>query len=76
MSFITFKESNLYNKKTKTWQVWSGDVFLGLISWKAQWRKYVFFPHADTLYDSICLMDIADFMRDHRQDRNPNYIVK
>jgi hypothetical protein len=34
---------------------------LGAIRWAASWRCYAFFPTKDTIYEHICLREIADF---------------
>jgi hypothetical protein len=49
--------------KTKVWWVVSkyGDSPLGTIAWFSRWRKYSFFPKADTVYEWVCLREIADF---------------
>jgi len=48
-------------KKTETWSVHSHGVYLGLVKWYAQWRKYAFFPDDGTLFDSLCLSELAGF---------------
>lgn len=48
--------------KTKVWLVQSkvgGDV-LGVMRWKAQWRRYALFPVDGTMFDADCLREIAD----------------
>jgi hypothetical protein len=50
--------------KTKLWHVVpkQGDGSpIGLIHWYGPWRKYCFSPHHDTIYEQVCLRDIADF---------------
>lgn len=37
---------------------------LGTISWKGQWRKYCFFPGANTVFDVNCLKEILDFLEE------------
>lgn len=34
---------------------------LGGIHWYAPWRRYVFFPNPGTLFDAICMREIADY---------------
>ena len=34
---------------------------LGEIRWYGQWRRYAFFPNAHTLFEEVCLRQIADF---------------
>ena len=52
------------NPKTKTWWVvskYDGRPCLGVIAWFAQWRKYSFYPNADTVYEEVCLWEIGEF---------------
>lgn len=57
-------------RKTREWRVQnkSGAVPLGAICWHNTWRKYVFEPAVDTLFDPDCLSIIAEFMRDHTRE--------
>lgn len=51
--------------KTKIWDVVSnhtGEV-IGHIKWHGAWRKYVFFPDPNTLWDVSCLSDILEFIK-------------
>ena len=52
------------NPKTKVYSVKSiqGSVSLGVVSWFGKWRRYVFFPEEDTVFDYNCLEDIKNFM--------------
>jgi hypothetical protein len=36
---------------------------LGCIKWHGPWRKYCFFPAHDTLYETVCLTEIAQFLK-------------
>jgi hypothetical protein len=55
-------------RKTKIFLVKTldSDSFLGVIKWYGAWRKYCFFPTPDvqTVYEWICLRDIADFCQE------------
>ncbi len=46
---------------------------IGTISWFGRWRKYCFNPAPDTVFEQVCLRDIADFIetktREHYADR-------
>lgn len=47
--------------KTTSWRIianQSSDL-LGFIRWYGPWRRYVFYPNSDTLFDLSCLRDIA-----------------
>lgn len=46
----------------------SGDR-LGEIRWYGAWRKYAFFPDAETLFENQCLQDIAEFLDKLMQER-------
>lgn len=59
--------------KTLTWDVVSksaGDI-LGRIAWFGRWRRYSFYPEPGTVFDEVCLRDIATFCEEqtaaHRQ---------
>lgn len=47
---------------TRRWSVYStfGGV-LGEVRWYSAWRRYVFYPEADTLYDAACMLVLAEF---------------
>ena len=49
--------------KTKTWWVVNrlDDIHLGWIGWFARWRKYAIWPKTNTVYEEVCLRDIAAF---------------
>lgn len=39
----------------------SGDS-LGEIAWHGPWRRYVFSPYNDTIFDAACLGEIKNFV--------------
>lgn len=41
-----------------------GDVILGTVKWFSRWRRYAFFPSAETVFEPTCLHDIANFCVD------------
>ena len=52
-------------RKTSHWIVKPkklGEGMLGLVKWWPAWRKYVFFPVSDTLFEEDCLHAIAEFI--------------
>jgi hypothetical protein len=63
MSHLYFNELNNAGKKTRKWEVTAiaSDGVLGVVSFWGAWRKYVFMPHAGTLYDASCMREIGDF---------------
>lgn len=68
MSYLTFEYVGTSDSgKTMRWWVrhTTQGTMLGTIQWYAPWRKYVWFPYSSsTLFDSGCLDEIADFLRD------------
>ncbi len=61
-SFITF-EPLTPNPSTKRWAVMSKDKGeqIGTVAWYGAWRKYCFMPAANTVFEQVCLRDIANF---------------
>lgn len=50
--------------KTRIWNVKSvgpARPLLGTVKWYAPWRKYVFEPLSQTIYDAACLTEISQF---------------
>lgn len=68
--WIGLEELKNLGKKTKTYEVWNivDNCSLGLIQWKASWRKYAFFPYADTCFEWDCLNDIATFCKEETKE--------
>lgn len=61
MGFLNITEQKTEGeRKTKIFQVYS-NVFLGLIHFRSQWRKFVFEPTTNVVFDSSCLNEIANF---------------
>jgi len=52
------------NKKTEVWEIYTRglDTYLGIIKWYAPWRRYCFFPVRETVFEEVCLRDIAKFI--------------
>jgi len=46
----------------------SGDK-LGYIKWRVGWRRYVFLPMEETVFDAACLTDITEFINKLMADR-------
>ena len=48
----------------KDWKVQSKSgthSLLGFIQWYPRWKRYIFTPVYETIYDAECLRDIANF---------------
>lgn len=57
--------------KTQVFGVFTkaGISALGVIKWYAPWRAYAFFPNAGTLYEPVCLRDLATFCEQQTRER-------
>lgn len=51
-------------RKTPTWAVVTNDesTTLGYIGFYPKWRKFVYSPNGNTVYEETCLRDIAEFI--------------
>lgn len=45
------------------------DEALGVIKWYGPWRKYIFDPFVQTVYEQDCLRDIAKFLDELMEER-------
>ena len=58
--FLTFKEQET-TRKTKVFFIYNKEeVLLGKIVFRPGWRKYVFQPEPETVWDDQCLNDIIN----------------
>lgn len=64
MIFVKFENAGLSDSgKTQKWLATSvHGALLGTVSWYAQWRRYAFQPVAGTVFDAVCLREIATFV--------------
>lgn len=55
-----------FTGKTLVWGIYTKDnaIKLGEIRWFGAWRKYSFFPEAETVYEQVCLREIAGFIEE------------
>ena len=80
-SYIRFAEGPP-KPRTKTWWVVAerNDAHLGWIGWFARWRKYAFWPKANTVFEENCLRDISAFCENqtatHKQRRKAERLEK
>lgn len=70
VSIIEIPAPHLLTKKFNV-HANEGMYYLGEIKWRSGWRRYAFFPSKDTLYESQCLRDIADFLDKLMRSRKP-----
>lgn len=48
--------------KTRQWLIYAeGGGQLGRVGWYAPWRCYAFFPRDRTIFERVCLREIANF---------------
>jgi hypothetical protein len=52
--FVDFKGNEIYSKKGQ---------LLGFVEYYPQWKKHVFEPYSNTIFDTICLTDIAEELK-------------
>lgn len=43
---------------------------IGTVKW-CRWRRYAFFPEAETMFDALCLREIVRFLDDLMGERRP-----
>ena len=56
-------------KKTAEWEVFSKEGgSLGIIKWKANWRKYAFFPYDHAYFEQTCMRELADFIEQETKE--------
>ena len=63
----------LSQEKTCVWRVESKSpgmrgYFLGTVKWFGRWRGYAFFPEGGTVFEKVCLREIADFCECETQE--------
>ena len=56
--------------KTLIWVINAKEdgAFLGSIKWFGRWRRYVFHPAAESVFEQDCLRDIATFCEQRTND--------
>lgn len=71
--YLRFRDNGYSpSRKTRVWEVENAQDRgqLGTIKWHGAWRKYTFRPYMSTLFDAVCMREIADFCdqatRDHK----------
>lgn len=70
--YIEFIDTSIYGQKTKRYDIHSIDqgTTIGEIKWFPAWRKYCFFPRATTVFETVCLTDIIEFIKELTKQRN------
>ena len=70
IAFVQIPHADEWKRKTKVWYVTSkrDALKLGNVGWWGRWRRYVFSPHIQTLFDADCLREIADFCESQTEE--------
>lgn len=50
----------------------SGNYILGRIKWFGRWRQYCFFAENETIWNSGCMEDVYDVLKDLKKQKNEN----
>lgn len=60
--YLSFEQADNPGRKTGVWIVRSvrSGTTLGVIRWYGPWRQYCFFPTSATIFNTDCLVGIAD----------------
>lgn len=68
--FLNFNKYKEVSKKTYDIVVLTKDHhILGIIKWRAGWRRYVFEPESETVFDSSCLKEITNYIDELMSER-------
>jgi hypothetical protein len=68
---VFIKEDRPENKKTDTIIVSNihHNQTIGYIKWYSNWRQYCFFPYGDTIWNTDCLEEINNLIKDLMNER-------
>lgn len=64
-----------HQRKTNIYEVYAkgGDnLLLGMIRWYSRWRKYVFEPSANTIYEETCMREISQYIEEETKSQKAN----
>lgn len=70
--WIQFDEVVIPGRKTKVFLVYNKEnteTPIGEIKWYGAFRKYSFFPQPHTVYESVCMQDITNFLDELMEER-------
>ena len=64
--YFVILEERPEKRKTSIYHIFSNKSRdeIWLIKWYGAWRKYCFFPNADTIWDNKCLNNINSFLEE------------
>jgi hypothetical protein len=70
ITFVHEKEHD--GPKTRCWGVYTNyepRTLLGRVAWFGRWTKYAFYPWPETVFEQVCLRDIAQFCEDRTREQ-------
>jgi len=76
--WIRFEElEQPVHRKTRRWCVLPRDGVgpLGYVEWYTPWRKYVFAPVPNTVFEQDCLRDLASFCEDRTREQRERRVT-
>lgn len=77
--FLKFQDLTEPDKKTRTICISTkgpSDSCLGWIKWYGAWRRYVFMPEPDMVFDIACMEDIIEVIKDLMDERKRKQIAE
>ena len=68
--YLTFERKDIEGRKTPIFIIRNkeSNFLLGQIKFYPQWRKYVFEPSEEVIFDTSCLKDIISFMEEKQKE--------
>jgi len=67
--YLVFDKRTIQGRKTPIFDVSNkSGILLGSIRFYPAWRKYVFEPVGDTVFDAGCLNEIISFMQERQRE--------
>lgn len=68
--YLIFERKDIEGRKTPIFNIRNkeSNFLLGQIKFYPQWRKYVFEPSEEVIFDTSCLKDIISFMEEKQKE--------
>ena len=72
INFVLLREI-ISNSEMPEWECKSNkhNQLLGYIAWYEPWKRFCLYPKPSTIFDSICMGDIIDFIGQIPETTNP-----
>ena len=63
--YLIFTRIDIPGRKTPVYEIYNkSDECLGIIALHPAWRKFVFYPAEDSMFDISCLSDIMEQLKE------------